>query len=113
MEALRQYERTSAAQLLDASNIMAGAVSNPPSSGIQVSTSQKVAVNNCPMSSGLSPAKTTAAATSPTFILIGCTFTGCSVAFSGQALHQSTKNEEQRICEEMLLGIEYDDIFKD
>ena len=60
------------------------------------------------MSSSLLPATT-----APTFILNGCTFTGCSVAFSGQALHQSASKEEQRICDETLQGIDYDEIFDD
>ena len=67
-------------QLLDVSNIMGGAVSNPPSSSIaQVPACQQVPVCNSHMSSSLS-----SATTSPTFILNGCTFVVCSIAFSGQ-----------------------------
>jgi len=102
VEALRQYERTSSAQLLDVSNIMAGAVSNPPPSSVGL------VAGNTPVSSSVSPAATT----SPTFILSGCTFTGCSVAFSGQAMLQTSK-EDQRICDETLQGIAYEEIFED
>jgi len=71
VEALCQYERTSSAQLLDVSNIMAGAVNNHSSVGL--------VAGNTPVSSSVSPTATT----SPTFILSGCTFIGCSIAFSG------------------------------
>ena len=108
LEALRQYERTTTAQLIDVSNIMAGAVSNPPSTSIGQVPAHQQEPGNSSMSSSLSPATT-----APTFILNGCTFTGCSVAFSGQALHQSTSKEEQRICDETLQGIDYDEIFDD
>ena len=102
---MRQYEHITTAQLVDVSNIMAGAVSNPPSTSI----GQVAAVaGSSSMSSSLSPATT-----GPTFILNGCTFTGCSIAFSGQALHQSTSKEEQCICDETLQGIDCDEIFDD
>ena len=100
-----EYECTTTAQLVDVSNIMVGAVSNPPSSSIgQVPAHQQVAGNSSMSSS---------ATTAPTCILNGCTFTGCSIAFSGQVLHQSTSKEEQRICDETLQGIGYEEIFDD
>ena len=103
VEVLRQHKHTSSAQLLDVSNIMAGAVSNPPSFSVGL------VADNTPVSSSVSPT----AITSPTFILSGCKFTGCSIAFSGQAMLQSTSKDDQYICDETLEGIAYEEIFED
>ena len=48
-----------------------------------------------------------------TFVLNNCTFSGCSVALSGQATSGSTQEsiEEKRICTETLKDINVDDIF--
>ena len=57
MDVLHQYEHTSSAQLLNVSNEIAGAVSNPRPSVIgQVTTRQQVVVSNSPMYTVLSPA---------------------------------------------------------
>ena len=85
VEALRQYERTSESQLAGVSNI----ISN----------------HNTPAFAD----KLCASGGAPTIVLKGCTFTGCSVAFSGPS---SNVNNES-VAAEVLQGLTVDDIFDD
>ena len=74
IEALRQYERTSETQLVDISNIMSG--------GLSTEQEAKGSISSTAASgSGPKPVKIP-----PTIVLSGCTFTGCSLAFSGNAV---------------------------
>ena len=99
IEALRQYERTSTAQLMDVSNIM---------SDVSKSHDSHDTLNDCNPSSS-------AQGQQPTVVFNGCTFTGCSVAFSGKATTQwkDRAYEEEMSVSETLKGITYDDIFGD
>ena len=47
------------------------------------------------------------------FIVNNCTFSGCSVAISGQqaACQSKSTAEVEQICEETLKGVDIDDIF--
>ena len=99
LDALRHYERTSETQLLDVSNIMsrkmtAGQVAKE-------STSMVTAV-----ASGPKPVNTP-----PSILLSGCTFTGCSISFAGNAVNNN--NNDNQVAEETLQGLSYDDVFED
>lgn len=103
LEALRQYERTSESQLADVSNV----ISNPDTS-VSANISSKVAVTKSSINEG-SALVTCAGGGAPTIVLKGCTFTGCSIAFSGPS---SNVNNES-VAAEVLEGLTVDDIFDD
>ena len=92
LEALRQYEHTSQSQLLDISNDMAGAKPREIVSSTVTEKSSSV-VN-----------------TSPTIVLSGCTFTGCSFNFTGGTVSQAKKDVVEEKC---LEGLDVDNIFGD
>ena len=52
---------------------------------------------------------------SVTFLLSNCTFTGCSVTLSGQAMNQAPQKtiDEQKIFKETLTDINIDGVFDD
>ena len=85
VEALQQYERTLESQLAGVSNV----ISN----------------HNTPAFAD----KSCASGGAPTIVLKGCTFTGCSVAFSGPS---SNVNNES-VAAEVLQRLTVDDIFDD
>ena len=105
-DALRQYERTSESQLVEVSNIMSGEKSDKQQHGGKEETSkvspwsiQTQSIHNQSIQSIQTP---------PKIVLNGCTFTGCSVTFSGNAF-----NNHREDTAELLKGLSYDDIFKD
>ena len=105
-DALRQYERTSESQLVEVSNIMSGEQSDEQQHGGKEETSkvspwsiQTQSIHNQSIQSIQTP---------PKIVLNGCTFTGCSVTFSGNAF-----NSHKEDTAELLKGLSYDDIFKD
>ena len=53
--------------------------------------------------------------TSPTIVLSGCNFTGCSINFSGNAASQTKKDvvKEKCIAEKCLEGLDVDDTVYD
>ena len=95
-----QYECTSQSQLLDVSNVMAGVKS----------TQQKQI-----MSSTVTEKSPSVVNTSPTIVLSGCNFTGCSINFAGGAVGQTNREvaKEKCIAEKCLEGLDLDDIFGD
>ena len=97
LEALRQYERTSQSQLLDVSDVMAGVkcIQEKQSMSSTVTEKSSLVVN-----------------TSPTIVLSGCNFTGCSVNFVGGETKREVANEKC-IAEKCLEGVHLDDIFGD
>ena len=103
IEGLRRYERTSETQLVDISNVVANNeavdTSAPPSKSLV-----PVHENSCTLDQA-----NCGESKLPTIILKGCTFTGCSLAFSGPA---SNVNNES-IAAEVLDGISINDIFDD
>jgi len=100
LEALRQYEQTSESQLADISNV----ISNPDTSAFAT----KVTMAKSSVNEG-STLETCAGSGVPTIVLKGCTFTGCSIAFSGPA---SNVNNES-VAAEVLEGLTVNDIFDD
>lgn len=90
MEALRQYERTSDLQQVHVSNVMSG-VKSTEKKGITVSSK-----------------------TSPTIVLSGCSFTGCSITFSGSSMSPTkTQVTEEEYVGEVLQGLDVTDVFAD
>ena len=53
--------------------------------------------------------------TSPTIVLNGCNFTGCSLNFTGGAVGQAKRDviEEKYVAQNSLEGLDLDDIFED
>ena len=100
VEALRQYERTSSAQLLDVSNAMSN-VTNCNSHSISESCN--------PL-----PSTKEKQEQQPAIVFNGCTFTGCAVALSGPSTsyYKEIPFEEVNVSE-TLKGIKYGDIFDD
>ena len=104
LDALRQYERTSESQLADISTV----ISNPDTwaSG-DISTSKvdiaKSSVNE------FSSLETCVGSGVPSIVLKECSFTGCSITFSGPA---SNVNNES-VATNVLEGLSVDDIFDD
>lgn len=90
LEALCQYERTSSSQLLDVSNVMSNVTRS-----IDSHDAPKSFIDPC-MPSVSSQGQ------QPTVVFNGCNFTGCSVAFSGNATthcKDRTYEEEMSISE--------------
>lgn len=77
IDVLRQYERTSHSQLLDVSNVMSG----------EKSTGKKEIV-----SSTVTEKSSSVVNTSPTIVLSGCNFTGCSLNFTDGAVGQAKRD---------------------
>ena len=102
LEALRQYERTSSAQLLDVSNVMSNATDNSSHGTSEVR-------NPSPSTKEKQPEQ------QPAIVFNGCTFTGCAVALSGPATlnYMERPSEEEVNVNEALKGITYHDIFDD
>ena len=48
--------------------------------------------------------------TPPSILLSGCTFTGCSISFAGNAVNNNNNNNQ--VAEEALQGLSYDDVFE-
>ena len=99
LEALRQYERTSPSQLLDVSNIMSHG-------GNKTYNDDRLLMAKQHVSKQVSKSQLTSPVPSSTrenvpFILNNCSFSGCSVILSGQAMNQSAEKstEVQQICE--------------
>ena len=124
LDALRQYERTSPAQLLDVSNVMSGtsdAVN--PSNGASLALTKQNATHVLPAVKEQTqnqvnvnqplPSLPAGVQLTPMFIVNNCTFSGCSVAISGQqaACQSKSTAEVEQICEETLKGVDIDDIF--
>ena len=124
LDALRQYERTSAAQLLDVSNVMSG--TSDPSSSVSLAPKKvnatwailpavKEQTQNQVNSNQSIPLLPTGFQSTPMFIVNGRTFSGCSVAISGQQpAYQPSNTEEfteEQICQETLKDVDIDDIF--
>ena len=93
LDALRQYECTSAAQLLDVSNIISG--TTDPSSSVSLAPKKVNAIRavllavkeqtqNQVNSNHSIPLLPAGFQSTPMFIVNGCTFSSCSVAISGQ-----------------------------
>ena len=104
VEALWQYERTTESQLADVSKV----ISNHNTPAFANKSSSMISMDNSSVneSSALVPC---ASGGAPTIVLKGCTFTGCSVAFSGPS---SNVNNES-VAAEVLEGLTVDDIFDD
>ena len=150
IEALHQYERTSESQLVDVSYVMSHGTKVSTSSvlstakeptkkshGTKVSTSSvlstaKETTKKSSQSQHCSPVSPATKDESVTFLLNNCTFSGCSITFSGQGVSQmqSTEKsiedkdivaetlkdiniEDQEIVDETLMDISIDDIFVD
>ena len=105
IEGLRRYERTSETQLVDISNVVAN---NEAAATSSVAPPEKNVVpvqeNSCTLD--LANCGTSKL---PSIVLKGCTFTGCSLAFSGPA---SNVNNES-VAAEVLNGIDINAIFED
>ena len=103
LEALCQYERTSSSQLLDVSNVMSNVTRS-----IDSHDAPKSFIDPC-MPSVSSQGQ------QPTVVFNGCNFTGCSVAFSGNATtHCKDRTyEEEMSISETLKGLTYDDLISD
>ena len=106
LEALRQYERTSSSQLLDVSNIMSDVSRSCDLRGACKPISDVCKVSG-PLQSSLS-----SQGQQPAVIFHGCSFTHCSVAFSGNAIAHCKEAYEKEIIE-TLKGLTYDDFFSD
>ena len=110
IESLRRYERTSESQLANISSI----ISNPNTSASDISASDNISVNEG------SSLETCTGSGAPTIILKGCTFTGCSIAFSGPSTNVNNESvaaevnvNNESVAAEVLEGLTVDDIFDD
>jgi len=101
---LQQYEGTSELQLLEISNIMSGeqpTTEKPISPAEQTipSTEQTIQPSEQPIVVSPTPSEEypqQPIQPAPTIVLKGCNFTGCSIAFSGNAMNnvKSTSAED-------------------
>ena len=128
LDALRQYERTSTAQLLDVSNVMSGTSDDINSSNMPLLASKKKSnatpadlpavkeqIQNQVSNKQALPLLPAGFQSTPMFIVNNCTFSGCSVAISGQqATCQPNNSEEvteEQVCQETLRDVDISDIF--
>lgn len=108
IEALRQYEQTSESQLVDVSNVLSnGDKSGSSSLSVSKETTSCMCVSNAISSSTLN----FAGVSMPPIVLRGCSFTGCSNAFSPPA--SNVNNNTDPIIEDVLKGININDVFDD
>ena len=101
IDVLRQYEHTSHSKLLDVSNVMSG----------EKSTGKKEIV-----SSTVTKKSSSVVNTSPTIVLSGCNFTGCSLNFTDGAVGQAKRDHvigQKYVAHNALEGLDLDDIFED
>ena len=120
LEALRQYERTSDAQLLDVSNVMSGTsdTMNPSNNTSLAVAKEKIVKGQTQSQSKREqslPSLPAGLQSTPMFIVNNCTFSGCSVAISGQQAECQPRNieefTEEQICQETLKDVDIDAIF--
>ena len=115
VDALRQYECTSHSQLLGVSNIMFGAKSTKKKE--IVSLREKSTEKKEFLSSKVNEKASPMSNPSPTIVLSRCTFTGCSINFTGGAVGETKCEitEEKHYTEEfkVLEGLDFNDIFED
>lgn len=105
LEALRQYERTSESQLVDVSNVMSysGESSVTNQKGVKVWSENE----RCKGSKDFKNENT------PTLVLSGCTFTGCSISFAGNNSKTVNQSEPNDSVDDLLKGIDVGQIFDD
>ena len=99
IEALRQYKRTSESQLVEISNLISD--ERPTEQPTEQQDDLIVVSSNTAVSEEY-PQQSIP--TAPTIVLKGCSFTGCSIAFSGNAMN----NVKSTSAEDVL---QYNDIF--
>ena len=127
LDALRQYERTSTTQLFDVSNVMSGTSDgmNSPSmvslaskksnATLAVLPAAKEQTQNQVSNKQALPVLPARFQSTPMFIVSNCTFSGCSVAISGQQASCQPSNTEElteeQVCQETLKDVDINDIF--
>ena len=108
IEALRQYERTSEAQLVDISNTLSNCEKSN-SATVSVSKETTSTINHATSSLSNYPGSNMLPV-----ILSGCSFTGCSIAFSGPASNvNNAAVSTDAVVEDVLKGVNINDLFDD
>ena len=90
-EALCQYERTLQSQLVDVSYVMSHGAKVPSSSVLSTTSEATKKSSQCQHRSPVVPATNDDGVT---FLLSNCTFSGCSITFSGQGVNQMQSTEK-------------------